>query len=64
MTVEQVEANGTSGSSNGSNGASPPGGPPPGLWITGIGAQYPPYLYGHELLEDFAKRHYDVENPA
>lgn len=38
--------------------------PAPGLWITGLGSQYPPYLLGPENLDRFAKRFYDVENPG
>lgn len=38
--------------------------PVPGLWITGIGSQYPPYLVGPDALDKFAKRFYDVEKPG
>nr|P0DUK2.1 RecName: Full=Type III polyketide synthase pspB; AltName: Full=Soppiline biosynthesis cluster protein B [Penicillium soppii] len=38
--------------------------PPPGLYITGLGSQYPPYLLGPEKLEEFAARFYDVESPG
>lgn len=37
---------------------------PPGLYITGLGSQYPPYLLGPEKLEEFAARFYDVESPG
>ncbi|CAP71782.1 uncharacterized protein PODANS_6_7330 [Podospora anserina S mat+] len=48
---------------NGANGthATPP---MPGLWITGIASQYPPYLLGPEKLDEFAKRFFDVEKPG
>ncbi|KAM5457534.1 hypothetical protein MaudCBS49596_000729 [Microsporum audouinii] len=36
----------------------------PGLWITGIGAQYPPYLLGPERLAEFAQRYHDIEKPG
>lgn len=45
---------------NGSCGISPA----PGLWITGLGAQYPPYLLTPEKLDRFARRFYDVESPG
>ncbi|KAI3391560.1 hypothetical protein diail_7154 [Diaporthe ilicicola] len=38
--------------------------PFPGLWITGIGTQYPPYSLGPEKLEKFANRFHDVEKPG
>jgi len=38
--------------------------PVPGLWITGIASQYPPYLLGPEKLDEFAKRFFDVEKPG
>lgn len=38
--------------------------PVPGLWITGIGSQFPPYLGSPETLDTFAKRFYDVESPG
>lgn len=34
----------------------------PSLWITGLGAQYPPYLLGPEGLEYLAKKFYDTES--
>lgn len=34
----------------------------PGLWITGIGTQYPPYLSGTDQFEEYVRRFYDVEN--
>jgi fungal type III polyketide synthase len=36
----------------------------PGLWITGLGAQYPPYLLGPEKLDRMAKKFYDIESPG
>ena len=36
----------------------------PPLWITGLGAQYPPYLFGPEKLEEMVKKFHDPENPA
>ena len=38
--------------------------PVPGLWIAGIGAQYPPHLLGPEKLDRFAKKFYDIESPG
>jgi fungal type III polyketide synthase len=35
-----------------------------GLWITGLGHQYPAYLCGPERLEELATRFYDVERPG
>ncbi|WPH03561.1 Hypothetical protein R9X50_00644200 [Acrodontium crateriforme] len=34
------------------------------LWITGLAAQYPPYLIGPEKLEKLAARFHDVESPG
>jgi type III polyketide synthase len=53
------DANGTNGIGGGH--ATPP---VPGLWITGVGSQYPAYLLGPEKLDEFAKRFYDVEKPG
>ena len=36
----------------------------PGLFITGLGHQYPPFLFGPDKLEAFVKRWYDVETPG
>lgn len=36
----------------------------PPLWITGLGAQYPPYLFGPEKLEEMVKKFHDPETPA
>lgn len=36
----------------------------PGLWITGIGAQYPPYFQEPQKLDAFAKRFADVTKPG
>ncbi|TLD05217.1 uncharacterized protein PgNI_09997 [Pyricularia grisea] len=36
----------------------------PGLYITGLGSQFPPHLFGPEKLEELARRLYDVEKPA
>ncbi len=38
--------------------------PVPGLWVTGVASQYPPYLLGPEKLDEFAKRFFDVEKPG
>ncbi|KAF3482228.1 uncharacterized protein GIQ15_04987 [Arthroderma uncinatum] len=38
--------------------------PPPGLFITGLGSQYPPYLLVPEKLACFAERFYDVQRPG
>ncbi|KAM3464253.1 hypothetical protein BB8028_0001g06010 [Beauveria bassiana] len=38
-----------------------PDSPPPGLFITGIGSQYPAFLLGPEKLDTFAARFYDVD---
>ncbi|KAL1856404.1 hypothetical protein Daus18300_010776 [Diaporthe australafricana] len=38
--------------------------PFPGLWITGIDSQYPPYCLGPEKLEKFARSFHDVEKPG
>jgi hypothetical protein len=68
MSVRNVtHANGgTRSGSNGSNGTSDvkaqEHSPVPPLWITGLGAQYPPYLSGPEKLDRFAKRLYGDEN--
>ena len=50
---DSIQTNGTCGMS-----------PTPGLWIAGLGAQYPPYLLGPEKLERFARRFHDVESPG
>ena len=36
----------------------------PGLYITGLGSQYPPFLFPPEKLEGFIKRWYDLETPG
>jgi type III polyketide synthase len=54
-----MNGNGT----NGTNGTHEPRGQP-GLWITGLGHQYPAYLCGPERLEELATRFYDVERPG
>ncbi|TLD34322.1 hypothetical protein PspLS_00339 [Pyricularia sp. CBS 133598] len=36
----------------------------PGLYITGLGSQFPPHLFGPEKLDELARRLYDVEKPA
>jgi hypothetical protein len=35
-----------------------------GLWIVGLGTQYPSHLLGPEKLDAFVERFYDVENPG
>lgn len=35
-----------------------------GLWILGLGTQYPSHLLGPEKLDAFVKRFHDVENPG
>lgn len=35
-----------------------------GLWIVGLGSQYPQHLFGPEKLDAFVKRLYDVEIPG
>lgn len=35
-----------------------------GLFITGLGVQYPAYLLGPEKLDAFARRFYDIERPG
>jgi len=37
---------------------------PLGLWIVGLGSQYPRHLLGPEKLDSFVKRLYDVEIPG
>ncbi len=56
MTIEYEPA----GAMNGTNAIARS----PGQWITGMGSQYPPFLYGHELLEEAANRNYDITNPS
>jgi len=34
----------------------------PGLFITGLGAQYPPNLMGPDGLDAYTRRWYDVDN--
>ncbi|KAL8863090.1 MAG: hypothetical protein Q9178_000464 [Gyalolechia marmorata] len=34
---------------------------PPGLWLTGVGTQYPPYLSTIDKFETYVKRFYDSE---
>ena len=36
----------------------------PGLYITGLGHQYPPFLFQPEHLESFIKKWYDLETPG
>nr|AWU47396.1 polyketide synthase type III [Nephromopsis pallescens] len=36
----------------------------PGLYITGLGSQYPPFLFTPEKLEGFIKRWYDLDTPG
>ncbi|KAJ5357212.1 hypothetical protein N7541_004370 [Penicillium brevicompactum] len=40
------------------------GSPAPGLYITGLGSQYPPYLLAPHDLENFAARYYDLTKPG
>jgi hypothetical protein len=35
-----------------------------GLWIVGLGTQYPSHLLGPEKLDAFVERFYDVDNPG
>lgn len=42
----------------------PNGSSPPGLYITGLGSQYPPYLLDPEKLEILAAQFYDVQRPG
>ena len=37
---------------------------PLGLWIVGLGSQYPRHLLGPEKLDSFVGRLYDVEVPG
>ena len=36
----------------------------PGLYITGLGSQYPPFLFHPDRLEGFISRWYDLETPG
>ena len=36
----------------------------PGLYITGLGSQYPPFLFPPDKLEPFIKKWYDLETPG
>ncbi|KKY29285.1 putative chalcone synthase b [Diaporthe ampelina] len=36
----------------------------PGLWITGLGSQYPPYLHSPERFIEFANRFHNSERPV
>ena len=36
----------------------------PGLYITGLGHQYPPFLFHPEKLEGFISKWYDLETPG
>ena len=36
----------------------------PGLYITGLGSQYPPFLLYPEKLEGFVKKWYDIDSPG
>ncbi|MCJ1385151.1 hypothetical protein MMC17_008270 [Xylographa soralifera] len=36
----------------------------PALYITGLGSQYPPFLFAPERLESFIKKWYDLETPG
>lgn len=49
---------------NGANGTANKSSPIPGLWITGLAAQYPPYLLTPDDIDKFARRFYDVEKPG
>lgn len=37
--------------------------PMPGLWITGLAGQYPPYRFNTADFEQFVRKYYDVEKP-
>ncbi len=43
------------------SGTSTPFKETPGLYITGLGSQYPPFLFRPENLEGFIKKWYDLE---
>ncbi|KAL2198291.1 thiolase-like protein [Corynascus similis CBS 632.67] len=72
--ADETNENGTNGTkgTNKANGTSGVHGtsdvhstsPIPGLWITGIASQYPPYLLGPEKLNEFTWRFFDVEEPG
>lgn len=36
----------------------------PGLYITGMGQQYPPFLFMPDKLEGFVKKWYDLDTPG
>ena len=36
----------------------------PGLYITGLGSQYPPFLFHPDRLEGFISKWYDLETPG
>ena len=36
----------------------------PGLYITGLGSQYPPFLFHPDKLEGFISKWYDLETPG
>ena len=36
----------------------------PGLYITGLGSQYPPFLFHPDKLEGYISRWYDIETPG
>ena len=46
------------------SGTSTPFKETPGLYITGLGSQYPPFLFQPENLEGFIKKWYDLETPG
>ncbi|KAK2615831.1 hypothetical protein N8I77_002557 [Diaporthe amygdali] len=51
----------TNGATNGAINGKPAA---PGLWVTGIASQFPPYSLDPEHLEKFASRFYDVKTPG
>ena len=36
----------------------------PALFVTGLGHQYPPYLFHPDKLEEFLSKWYDIETPG
>ncbi|KAH9230314.1 hypothetical protein K456DRAFT_1843353 [Colletotrichum gloeosporioides 23] len=49
---------------NGGHGKELSHSPVTGLWITGIGSQYPPYLIPPETFVNWAKKFHDIEKPV
>ena len=57
-TVQEIESS-RSSSATRSNSNSVPG-----LFITGLGSQYPPFLFHPDKLEGFIEKFYDLETPG